>query len=400
MNFVFSVVNVLTIASCLFPGRKVGLKDVRLHFPSLTRIVSAQGTTSIVPRSALAARRLLRLHLGALGTRGRDRFLDCYGSGTTHVRVPKNGVRCFSTFFSTLRGTRGAPLQVVRCNSSRLRNSHVSSMLHRTFRRGFKNGNIKLVPTVRAVPACALSRSTGPRSVPHRLVCNPGRVQLSRKQSCKILKRAAAIASAAIDVAFSAQDERACPGTSGFQVFALVANGGIRTSIVANGSALSLRRDVVGRGCCACSVSFGALHANLAMLIGKDTSVCNVALSNSGKISLSGVPVQKYSNAVFANVDRTALSPFFARGGIRLVVLRCKKGSIPCLGSDRSVARCVTTLGQRVGCLEEVTPGIRVLFVKPSSVTAVVGKRVRACPVLPSMIRTLGTVTGRTNVTC
>ena len=372
--FLFSVIAVLAVLCAVFPADGV----LGLRFPRLGEVLSAAE-----PEQGPSPEELIEQRRQAVLAAERDQYQVFFREDPARFYLPDGDVRFFDPLFAALEQAERTPVRIIHYGDSQIEEDRITGTIRERLQERFGGNGPGMMPARQH----ATPRVGGGSTAGLRRYFNYG--DASHRAGIRQYGPYADFVRLDTISTFSYYPVRSKDkGQSSFERVTLVA-GNVRStlSVSCKGERQTVEPGVSGVALVRFELPDSSTRVSLTASGYAD--LYGVLLDSKGGVRMDNVAMRGSSGAIFTTMDPEQLRSFYREENVRLILLQYGGNSVPYLKTDKAIAGYLESIRKQIRFLQELAPGVKIIFVGPSDMSTVVGGKRQTYPKLPGLVDSL-----------
>lgn len=379
----------LGLLCLLFPVDGLQLGTIKLEFPTLAKALDAEPSDDFLPVDSIEAEPEDTIPepdeaLLALMDEKEAEFMRQTSKNPARIFLPHDSTEYLDPFFDALAHADQKRVRIVHYGDSQLEGDRMTCMLRQNFQENFGGRGIGLVPMIQTVSGVTYQLEyTGDAT---RYLAYASQADQAEHHRYGPLCQMAEVDGEA-SFTFRCVGGKTYSHAGSFSSVTVMAKGsGTLELLVGNDSVGDLR----------------TLESETMQMVRYDKAGYFGTLNVSGQVELYGyildgglgvqmdnIGLRGSSGTIFTSIDRSTLSPFFARDNIGLIILQYGGNSVPYLKGQDNINGYLSSLRKQIRLFQSLAPESCILLIGPSDMATMEGEDMVTYPCIPSLVSSM-----------
>ena len=396
--FILSTLVLLGVICYFFPSEGIQIGDFRLEFPSLAEVLTLNKDTEEEEEHELTPEELMELQMQAVMAAQDSAFLDfCYNSPIRiampklHVLVPDSvtmdslrllgdstevwidsltqepNLAYLDSFFMALDSACVRQMRIVHYGDSQIEEDRITASLRQHFQEEFGGFGPGMQPAIQTVRKMTVRQSSS-QDLPYYLAYGPASVRARHKGYGPMAQ--VSHVNGSVTLKYTGLKSERFPNCGRFDKVTL------------------LRSDSAGNLVCEVQ-EFDSARTVTQVTVDGPADIYGVLLDSKTGVVMDNVPMRGCSGAIFTNIARGTLEPFYQHENVQMIILQYGGNSVPYLKTEESLVNFCNNLRKQIRYFQSMVPEARILFIGPSDMSTTVKGELMTYPMLPRLVELL-----------
>lgn len=360
--------------------------DTRIEFPSLTEVMSVEGTNAGNPESKVDPEELMANRLDALQGEKVEEFRAFCRTNPARIYLPGNREEYLDPLFEAMDSASQKQVRIVHYGDSQLECDRISGDLREHFQEQFGGSGVGLVPALQTVATYSLSQQTSP-SISRYLNYGPSSMRASHSRY-GVMAQVGRVNGGAT-FTFGPRSSEKYPHAFPVTSVTVWASGSGSMSVKGEAESHSLSSETVMGDVKRYTVRIPEGAKRLTLSMNGSFDVYGIQLDDTVGVTIDNVPMRGCSGTIFTTIDRNTIASFYKKENVKLIILQYGGNSVPSVSGPKSISGYMNRLRSQIRMFREMAPDASILFIGPADMATRKGGQLQTYPVLPEVVDSL-----------
>lgn len=396
--FIFCILTALAVLCLRFPRQGLKLGAFDLEFPPLEEVLSFDTLSQMESEPELTPEELLEIQMQEVIAAQDSTFMEFCVNSPIHISMPFIHVMipdslaidslraigdssmvwidsltmerdlCYlDTFFMALDSARNQQVRIVHYGDSQIEEDRITASLRQHFQEQFGGYGVGMQPAIQTVRKMTVSQSSS-LELPYYLAYGSSEFRVRHRGYGPMAQ--ISHLNGNVTLSYRALQNDRFPDCGRFDKVTI------------------LRSDESGRLICDVQ-EYDSARSSVKLQVAGPTDIYGVMLDSKKGVVMDNVPMRGCSGAIFTNISRNTLLPFFEHENVQLIILQYGGNSVPYLKSETSIVNFCNDLRRQIRYFHSIVPQARILFIGPSDMSTTVRGELCTFPMLPRLVELL-----------
>lgn len=396
--FIFCTLAALAALCILFPRQGMKLGSVNFEFPSLENVLTFDTIAQVESEPELSPEELLEIQMQEVIAAQDSTFMEFCVNSPIHISMPFIHVMipdsvamdsllaigdssmvwidsltmdrdlCYlDTLFMALDSARNRQVRILHYGDSQIEEDRITASLRQHFQEQFGGYGVGLQPAIQTVRKMTVSQSSS-LELPYYLAYGSSSFRAKHHGYGPMAQ--VSHLNSQVTLSYRALKSDRFPNCGRFDKVTL------------------LRSDESGQLICDVQ-EYDSARSSVQLHVSGPTDIYGVMLDCKKGVVMDNVPMRGCSGAIFTNISRNTLLPFFEHENVQLIILQYGGNSVPYLKSEASLVNFCNDLRRQIRYFHSIVPQARILFIGPSDMSTTVRGELCTYPMLPRLVELL-----------
>lgn len=396
--FIFCTLALLASLCHFFPREGVQVGPFHLEFPSLSEVLTLSTTDDEEAEPELTPEQLMELQMQAVMAAQDSTFLDFCQNSPIRISMPfvhrlipdslamdslraigdstevwidsltqERDLTYLDSFFVALDSACVRQIRIVHYGDSQIEEDRITSSLREHFQEQFGGYGVGMQPAIQTVMKMTVRQSSS-MALPYNLAYGPAEAR-GKTRGYGPMAQVSHL-NGQVTLKYTALKSERFPHCGKFDKVTL------------------LRSDEEGKLTCEVQ-EYDSARSSVQLTVNGPTDIYGVLLDSKTGVVMDNVPMRGCSGAIFTNIARQTLEPFYEHENVQMIILQYGGNSVPYLKNEESLVKFCDNLRRQIRYFQSIAPQARILFIGPSDMSTTVKGELCTYPHLPRLVELL-----------
>ena len=384
--FIFCVLAGLSLLCVIFPAEGLQIGDFRLEFPSLAYALDAEPKEDFLPIDTLEEEpedtipEIDEALLAQMNEKEAE-FARDWSKNPTRIYLPNDSTEYLDAFFDALAEADKHRVHIMHYGDSQLEGDRMTCILRQEFQEAFGGRGIGLVPMMQTVSGVTYQLEYSGDAT--RYLAYASKADQAEHHRYGPLCQMAEVDGEA-SFTFRCVGGRNFSHSGSFSSVTVMAKGSGSLELLVGTDSVGDLRSIESESLQMVRFDHGGYYGTLN--VSGQMELYGFILDGGTGVQMDNIGLRGSSGTIFTSIDRSTLTPFFARDKVSLIILQYGGNSVPYLKGQENINGYISSLRKQIRLFQSLAPESCILFVGPSDMATIDGEEMVTYPCIPPLV--------------
>ena len=399
--FILSVFILLGIIWLFFPKNNLTIKGINLRFPSYSKSINSDSTSSIDIDSVL-----LNANQSFIMTCSNNQidtlnyFKNFLTKNPNRIYLPNNDYQFFDTLFQLFENSDSTIYRIMHYGDSQIELDRISSILRQNIQTLFSGNGVGMIPAIQKIPSVSISQKAS-GNLTRYIIYGDSTTKRAPHYRYGLMGHFSCIKDNATITFKTSSHSHAQENVKRISRVSLLLGNNSENFIA------KLQCDTFPNISKKCNVNSGAslLTWDFPCNIKKGTltiegcaDIYAILLDGNNGVAVDNNALRGCSGTIFTKIDKEIMAQSFELLNTRLIILQFGGNRMPSITNTSSINAYTKQIERQFNYFKEVAPKAKLLFIGPSDMGKSVNGTIKTWPKLLELNDSLKSISLRNNV--